>query len=61
MELWNNLKHSIFDVLFVVMDKTANEGEDLTIVSLLYESGIDYIQMMQFPFNFTIILVWNGG
>jgi hypothetical protein len=43
------------------MDKTSNEAEDLTIVSLLNESGIDYIQMMQFPFNFSIIMVWNGG
>jgi hypothetical protein len=33
----------------------------VTITSLVYESGIDYIQMMQFPFNFTIIMVWNGG
>lgn len=30
-------------------------------MSLVYESGIDYIQMMQFPFNFNIIMVWNGG
>jgi len=30
-------------------------------MGLIYESGIDYLQMMQFTFNFTIIMVWNGG
>lgn len=48
-------------MLFVVLDKTTNEGEDISLVGLVYESGIDYFQMMQFPFNFTIIMVWNGG
>jgi hypothetical protein len=33
----------------------------VTIVSLIYESGIDYIQMIQFPFDVTILMVWNGG
>jgi hypothetical protein len=56
-----NLKQSVFDVLFVVLDKAIGDSHDVTITSLLYESGIDYIQMMQFPFNFTIIMVWNGG
>ena len=55
------LKRAIFDVLFVVLDKTNAEAEDLTIFGLISESGLDYFQMMQFPFNFTIIMVWNGG
>ena len=60
-QIWLNLKQSIFDVLFVVLDKALGDSHDVTITSLVYESGIDYIQMMQFPFNFTIIMVWNGG
>ena len=51
----------MFDVLFVVLDKTTGENEDVTIVSMLNESGVDYLQMMQFPFDLTIIMVWNGG
>ena len=61
LQLLTSLKHSIFDVLFVMLDKTSNQAEDVTIVSMLYESGVDYMQMMQFPFSFTIIMVWNGG
>jgi len=61
MQLWINLKNSIFDVLFVLLDKVSSEGGEVTLISIVYESGIDYIQMMQFPFNFTIIMVWNGG
>lgn len=61
MQLWINLKNSIFDVLFVVLDRVSSEGGEVTLMSIVYESGIDYIQMMQFPFNFTIIMVWNGG
>lgn len=61
MQLWINLKNSIFDVLFVLLDKVGSEGGEVTLMSIVYESGIDYIQIMQFPFNFTIIMVWNGG
>jgi hypothetical protein len=45
----------------VLLDKVSSEGGEVTLISIVYESGIDYIQMMQFPFNFTIIMVWNGG
>lgn len=43
------------------MDQTAADNEEVTIMGVFWEAGIDYMQMMQFPFNFTIIMVWNGG
>ena len=46
------------------MSKTVEmteSGNYFVFVYIFDGSGIDYIQMMQFPFNFSIIMVWNGG
>lgn len=36
MQLWINLKNSIFDVLFVVLDRVNNEGGEVTLMSIVY-------------------------
>ena len=60
LKTWKDLKDSIFNVLFVMLDKDDDE-EDETIYGIAFESGVDYLQMLAFPFDATIIAVWNGG
>lgn len=47
-------------MLFVLLDKQSDEEEE-TIFGLIFESGLDYLQMMAFPFNTAVIGAWNGG
>ena len=48
-------------MLFVLLNNVSDDKEEETIIKIVYESGIDYLQMIQFPFTLTILMVWNGG
>lgn len=58
-EMWKKLKNSIFDVLFVLLDNSNDEDE--TLFGIAFETGVDYLQMMAFPFDGAVIAVWNAG
>ena len=60
IKTWKNLKNSIFNVLYVMLDNDDDE-DDETVYDLAFESGADYFQMLAFPFDAFIIGVWNGG
>ena len=51
-----DLKDSIFNVLYVLLDnEEGDEEEDESMLGLVFESGLDYLQMLAFPFNETIM------
>jgi hypothetical protein len=47
-------------VLFVLLNQSDDE-EDESILGLCIETGLDYFQMMSFPFHDAVLPVWNGG
>lgn len=36
LQLWSKLKNSIFDVLFVVLDRVTSEGGEVSLMSIVY-------------------------
>lgn len=61
MQAWADFKDAIFNVLFVILDKKAEEEEEESLIGLAFESGLDFLQIMAFPFNSLVIDAWNGG
>jgi hypothetical protein len=61
LQAWTDFKDSIFNVLFVILDKKSEDEEEESLVRLTLESGLDYLQIMAFPFNAIVIEGWNGG
>jgi hypothetical protein len=61
MQAWSDFKDSIFNVLFVILDKNSDEEEEESLGGLIFESGLDYLQIMAFPFNALVLSAWNGG
>lgn len=61
MQAWSDFKDSIFNVLFVILDKKSEEEEEESLWGLIFESGLDYLQIMAFPFQTIVIDAWNGG
>ena len=57
MEILNKLKQATFDVLFVLLDNS--EEDDGTVWGLCTETGVDYLQMMSFPFDAAVLAVWD--
>lgn len=48
-------------MLFVILDKKSEEEEEESLFGLALESGLDYLQIMAFPFSSLVIAAWNGG
>ena len=61
MQAWSDSKDSVFNVLFVILDKKSEDEEEESLGGLVFESGLDYLQIMAFPFNNLVLAAWNGG
>lgn len=48
-------------MLFVILDKNSGDDEDETLMGLIMESGLDFLQIMAFPFKEIVLSAWNGG
>jgi hypothetical protein len=55
LQAWNDFKDAVFNVLFVILDKKAEEEEEESLAGLAFESGLDYLQILAFPFNSMVI------
>ncbi len=55
LQAWSDFKDSIFNVLFVILDKKSEDEEEESLGGLIFESGFDYLQIMAFPFNNLVI------
>ena len=42
-------------MLFVILDKKSEDEEEESLVRLTLESGLDYLQIMAFPFHSVVI------
>lgn len=45
----------------MILDKKSEDEEEESLVRLVLESGLDYLQIMAFPFHAVVIEGWNGG